>query len=1327
MRSASAAETPEKSPLKIGQAMPKNESLVGNGSLAVRHTLVHSPQHKIVSKVSNSEIDSKRNSAVSNASTNGSGTARKRKTHIGPWQLGSTVGKGGTARVRKVRHIITGQTGVAKIVARPVAEKSRALSLMNLVNSQDGSFRGDKNIPLGLEREIAIMKLLDHRNIVRLYDVWENRNEIYLIMELVEGGELFDYVARRQRLEEDITVFLFRQIICALLYCHRLHIHHRDLKPENILLDYREMCVKLVDFGMAALQPAGNLLTTPCGSPHYAAPELLSSKAYDGGQADVWSCGVVLFVMLTGYPPFNFPSDPNNQMTEDKKLKALFRAIHDADYKLPSALSNEAKDLLTKIFIPDPHKRIKIDEIWQHPFLHKYDAMYNIPPMKRIESLIGPQPTIEGWVPLTAKRISPDIFRALRTLWHSETAETLIRKLCNEEPNQEKYFYNAMLKYQAENLQDFQKNTADVGYSASDYQHSRPAMRHEAMPSESDSRSTRSKSTFSICGSEHLQSRHSFYEIPVSEASYDPFRASRDPVSKGKGDFANATVRRVQSNSSRRTSLGNHGSSLRVEVLRRDSRRSSQRVLRFSSTSVSLRGSPASRGHVRGKRSSRSASRLSVGSSALVSSSPLTAIRRSDVRKRSVQFSHLRKSSTASALTSCADSSLSFSTPSRSSKQTKKSGHATRNSFPFAVGPALPQHSMIRSKKENPGGIMPTPRTRKARDIDQEARKVSSELEKACEEAFFRSSISSSGRGSVAEKRVPQTETPRSSLSQRSPYEIQKDAFFDKIAQKPLPPTPSMDTKTSLQTAETPGTYTAREMKDLRERLAARYEMEGTANDQQFNEVLNTLDVLMSPIAARMSGDSQRAVSAPQPHHDYLEDSNFLSVIPEEGRYADNDDPSKHGKSTRWPHRAFTEPLGRSKQPINRHEYPETTIRLVKPSSPVQPPPPQPWAPLNIRKQSSTISRSSSRAEDRSDENMDSPQLLVRQLSMYDQMRTGYNRVDDSDVLRTPNHSSKDSRTGRPNYYGDSSYTERSSPKCCDDDSQPQAGRFEHLNDRKGTRDVRFGSTSPKKVQAEKTRFFGMFKKKKVDQIVEEEGVGENASMTEKESFKATPNVGDKILGMQNDSLMKSASSENVSKLFGYLQKIAQPFLDQFASFKPASAVIPLAVSRGTACTAILREIETQAPGLEISAKQPNRFTLACKVRAKHIKGVKKNCSFDLEIFAVDKHNQAVDYSVMRITLTRGSSVTLRQVAMEIDSRLSSNNLVVKSKKVADELCDTLGQGLRRSDWVYMSDGEVNTEDKQVRINSDRALNYAREMDKINPVYAPGDPRNIHF
>jgi serine/threonine-protein kinase HSL1, negative regulator of Swe1 kinase len=176
--SAPVMDTPEKLPTELDQAVPRNESLIGNGSLAVRHTLV-SPQNKrIVKAPIPDQDDSKRNSAVSNTSTNGSGAARKRKTHIGPWQLGQTVGKGGTARVRKVRHIVTGQTGVAKIVARPVAEKSRALSLMNLVNSQEASMGTDRSIPLGLEREIAIMKLLNHPNIVRLYDVWENRNEM---------------------------------------------------------------------------------------------------------------------------------------------------------------------------------------------------------------------------------------------------------------------------------------------------------------------------------------------------------------------------------------------------------------------------------------------------------------------------------------------------------------------------------------------------------------------------------------------------------------------------------------------------------------------------------------------------------------------------------------------------------------------------------------------------------------------------------------------------------------------------------------------------------------------------------------------------------------------------------------------------------------------------------------------------------------------------------------------------------------------------------------------------------------------------------------------
>lgn len=166
---------------RLDTVVPKNESLLGNGAFAVHHT-INSPKNRRVSQIScEGPPESKRSSAISTASTNASSTPRKRKTHIGPWQLGSTVGKGGTARVRKVRHAETGQIGVAKIVPIAVAERARAMSLANLVLSAergDPTLRCDRAIPLGLEREIAIMKLLNHPNIVRLYDVWENRNEM---------------------------------------------------------------------------------------------------------------------------------------------------------------------------------------------------------------------------------------------------------------------------------------------------------------------------------------------------------------------------------------------------------------------------------------------------------------------------------------------------------------------------------------------------------------------------------------------------------------------------------------------------------------------------------------------------------------------------------------------------------------------------------------------------------------------------------------------------------------------------------------------------------------------------------------------------------------------------------------------------------------------------------------------------------------------------------------------------------------------------------------------------------------------------------------------
>ncbi len=249
----------------------------------------------------------------------------------------------------------------------------------------------------------------------------------YLIMEYVEGGELFSYIHEQSGLIEIHTVHIFRQIIAALIYCHRINIHHRDLKPENILLDRDTMTVKLVDFGMAALQPIGKKLTTPCGSPHYAAPEVIKTISYDGAKADVWSCGVILYVLLTGTPPFNYSG-------ENRHLKGLFQDIAAAKYVMPDDLSREAQDLIKRILVADPKRRISLDEIWDHAFLRKYQQELNfVGDNTRLDHWTGPLPAIEEWSELERSTIDREILRYLRTLWHSEKEETIIKRLISAE------------------------------------------------------------------------------------------------------------------------------------------------------------------------------------------------------------------------------------------------------------------------------------------------------------------------------------------------------------------------------------------------------------------------------------------------------------------------------------------------------------------------------------------------------------------------------------------------------------------------------------------------------------------------------------------------------------------------------------------------------------------------------------------------------------------------------------------------------------------------------------------------------------------------------
>ncbi|KMU91800.1 BR serine/threonine-protein kinase 1 [Coccidioides immitis H538.4] len=427
-------------------------------------------ENKRISAVLDYHSDPRRNSAISTTSTN-SGRSR-RKTHIGPWQLGKTLGKGSTGRVRLAKHSVTGQAAAIKIVSKKSAALAQSQSIAAMDKNIDVA-PGSRTIPSGIEREVVIMKLIEHPNVISLYDVWENRGELYLVLEYVEGGELFDYVSERGPLPEIEAVRLFRQIIAALSCCHQYNICHRDLKPENILLDFRKN-IKLADFGMAALQPAGHWLNTSCGSPHYASPEIINGQRYHGDKADIWSCGIILFAMLAGFLPF-----------DGGDLANTLKLVKRGEYIIPPWFSPEAIDLIQRILQKRPENRISIDQMWLHPLLMKYQAhpIFANSPMDSI----GPPPPLpsKDFKKIVTHRrdIDLEVLRSLQTLWHEKRKEDLIENLLNDKPNHEKLFYKALLKFREEQLENYEG--PPLGYSSSDYHHiSRPLFRlQRRMPS----------------------------------------------------------------------------------------------------------------------------------------------------------------------------------------------------------------------------------------------------------------------------------------------------------------------------------------------------------------------------------------------------------------------------------------------------------------------------------------------------------------------------------------------------------------------------------------------------------------------------------------------------------------------------------------------------------------------------------------------------------------------------------------------------------------------------------------------------------------------------
>ncbi|XP_058251645.1 serine/threonine-protein kinase MARK2 isoform X8 [Hemibagrus wyckioides] len=257
--------------------------------------------------------------------------------HIGNYRLLKTIGKGNFAKVKLAKHILTEKEVAVKIIDKTQLNSS---SLQKLF------------------REVRIMKLLNHPNIVKLFEVIETEKTLYLVMEYASGGEVFDYLVAHGRMKEKEARAKFRQIVSAVQYCHQKCIVHRDLKAENLLLD-ADMNIKIADFGFSNEFTVGNKLDTFCGSPPYAAPELFQGKKYDGPEVDVWSLGVILYTLVSGSLPF-----------DGQNLKELRERVLRGKYRIPFYMSTDCENLLKKFLILNPTKRGSLEQIMKDRWMN---------------------------------------------------------------------------------------------------------------------------------------------------------------------------------------------------------------------------------------------------------------------------------------------------------------------------------------------------------------------------------------------------------------------------------------------------------------------------------------------------------------------------------------------------------------------------------------------------------------------------------------------------------------------------------------------------------------------------------------------------------------------------------------------------------------------------------------------------------------------------------------------------------------------------------------------------------------------------------------------
>ncbi len=286
------------------------------------------------------------------------------------YRLESTIGKGSYGRVKLALDSRTGQQVAIKFLAK------------DLMTKQAHWIR--------VRREINLLTLAQHPHIIKVHEWIETTEDVLIVMEYVTGKDLFDRINEKEekRYSEQEARMVFRQMVSALDYCHQNKIVHRDLKPENVMIDTRG-CVKLIDFGFANLYHPRDHLSTNCGSPLYAAPEIVQAKPYIGPEVDIWSLGIVLYAMLVGALPF-----------EDENLKGLYKKIGEGKFSFPDHVSGSAQDLIRGMLQVNVLARSTMQQIRLHPWVNEgcqYPPEGYVPP--RPMQILHPKDEIVSYLP----------------------------------------------------------------------------------------------------------------------------------------------------------------------------------------------------------------------------------------------------------------------------------------------------------------------------------------------------------------------------------------------------------------------------------------------------------------------------------------------------------------------------------------------------------------------------------------------------------------------------------------------------------------------------------------------------------------------------------------------------------------------------------------------------------------------------------------------------------------------------------------------------------------------------------------------------------------